>query len=293
MSVFFTDSNTELWYTEIEKLGIQYISMPYTLEGKEHGYDLGKTYDYKNFFSKIRKGILPLTSALNPQNYIEYFEPYLKLGEDILYVTFSKQLSATFDFLDQAIVVLKEKYPERTVRYVDTKSIAIGAGIIAYEAAVLHKRGATDDEVIAFVEDFRDNIATFFTVDDLMHLKRGGRISAVTAILGTTLGLKPILCVNDEGKLISVDKVSGRKKAIRYLASLVKTLGKNVADYPIGILHGDAEDEALALKSQIQELVGKEVRIWLQPIGPTVGTHCGPKTLALAFHAKQKTIKNN
>lgn len=292
MSVFFTDSNSELWHTEVEKLGIQFISMPYTLEGEEHGYDLGKTHDYKTFFSKIRKGILPLTSALNPQNYIEYFEPYLKLGEDILYVTFSRQLSATFDFLDQAIEVLKEKYPERTIRYVDTKNISLGAGIIAYEAAVLHKRGATDEEVIAFVEEFRENVATFFTVDDLMHLKRGARISTFNAILGTTLGIKPILCVNDEGKIVSIDKVSGRKKAIKYLATLVKMLGKNVADYPIGILHADAEDEALALKEKVQELVGKEVRIWVQPIGPTVGTHCGPKTLGIAFHAKQKTIKN-
>lgn len=292
MSVFFTDSNCELWYTEVEKLGIKYISMPYTLEGEEHGYDLGKTHNFKNFFSKIRKGLLPITSALNPQNYIEIFEPYLKLGEDILYITFSHQLSSTFDFLNQAIDVLKEKYPKRTIRCVDTKSISLGAGIIVYEAAVMHKRGATDDEIIAFVEEFRDNIATYFTVDNLMHLKRGGRISTMSAIIGTTLGIKPILCINYEGKIVSADKVTGRKKAIRYLANLIKTLGKNVADYPIGILHADAEEDALLLKSQIEQIVGKDARIWVQPVGPTVGTHCGPKTIGLAFHAKQTSIKN-
>lgn len=291
MSVFFIDSNSELWFTEAEKLGIKHISMPYTLDGVEHGYDLGKTHDHKKFFSKVRKGLIPITSALNPQNYIEIFEPYLMRGEDILYVTFSRELSSTFDFLDTAIEILKEKYPNQSIKYIDTKSISLGAGIIAYEAAVMHKRGATDDEIIDFIKSFRKNIATYFTVDDLMHLKRGGRISTMSAVIGSTLGIKPILCVNDEGKIISHDKVMGRKKALSYLANLVKVLGKNVADYPIGILHADAEDDALILKEKIQQIAGKDARIWLQPIGPTTGTHCGPKTIALAFHAKQRIQK--
>lgn len=290
MSVFFTDSNSELWYKEVEKLGIQYISMPYTLEGEEFFYDLGKTHDYKKFFSKIRKGIIPITSALAPQNYVEIFEPFLKQGEDIIYVAFSRQLSGTFDFLDQAIAMLKEKFPERTIRYVDTKSISLGAGVVAYEAAVLHKRGATDDEVIKFVEDFREDVAVYFVVDDLQHLKRGGRISAFSAVVGSALGIKPLLCINDEGRIISVDKIKGRKKVIQTLSNLLKTLGKNVADYPIGIMHGDCEEDATLLQEKIQEIVGKDATIWVQPIGPTVGTHCGPRTLGLVFHAKSRMI---
>ena len=288
MSVFFTDSNSELWHTEVEKLGIEYISMPYTLEDVESGYDLGKSHNFEKFYSKLRKGVMPSTSALNPQNYIEIFEPFLKAGEDILYVTFSRQMSATFDFMDQALEVLKEKYPERSIKYVDTKSISLGAGLIAYEAALLHKKGATDDEVIKFVEDIRDEFGVFFTVDDLMHLKRGGRLSAVSAVVGSVLGIKPMIGVNDEGKLQNFDKVAGRRKAIQYLANLVKTRGKNVADYPIGIIHADCEADALVLKEKVQEIVGQDARIWVQPVGPTVGTHCGPGTIGIAFHVKHR-----
>ncbi len=290
MSVFFTDSNSELSFKEVEKLGIEFISMPYTLEGVESGYDLGKNHDYKYFFNKIREGIIPITSALNPQNYIEIFEPFLKAGEDILYVTFSRQLSATFDFMDKAIAELKEKYPDRTIRYVDTKSISRGAGMIAYEAAVMHKRGATDDEIIAFVEKFRGNVATFFTVDDLMHLKRGGRISSVSAVVGTMLGIKPILCVNEEGRLVPYTKISGRKKAIMALVDIMKIHGKNVADYPINILHADCEADAILLKNKVLEVAGADANIIIQQVGPTVGTHCGPNTLGLVFHAKSRMI---
>jgi len=288
MSVFFTDSNCELWHTEVEKLGIKYISMPYTLEGVEHGYDLGKAHNFEKFYSKIRKGLMPSTSALNPQNYIEIFEPFLEAGEDILYVTFSHQMSATFDFMNQALEVLKEKYPERIIKVVDTKSISLGAGLIAYEAALLHKKGATDDEVIKFVEENRDEFGCYFTVDDLMHLKRGGRLSAVSAVVGSVLGIKPMICVNDEGKLENFDKVAGRRKAIQYLANIVKNLGKNVADYPIAIIHADCEADALILKEKVQEIAGKDARIWLQPIGPTVGTHCGPGTIGIALHVKHR-----
>lgn len=288
MSVFFTDSNSELWHTEVEKLGIEYISMPYTLEGVEHGYDLGKSHNFEKFYSKIRKGLMPSTSALNPQNYVEIFEPFLKAGEDIIYVTFSRQMSATFDFMDQAIEMLKEKYPERSIKYVDTKSISVGAGIIAYEAALLHKKGATDDEIIKFVEEFRNEVNCYFTVDDLMHLKKGGRLSAVSAVVGSVLGIKPMICVNDEGKLQNFDKVAGRRKAIQYLANLVKTVGKNVADYPIAVIHADCEEEAISLKEKIQEIAGKDAKIWLQPVGPTVGTHCGPGTIGVAFHVKHR-----
>lgn len=288
MSVFFTDSNSELWHTQVKKLGIQYISMPYTLEGVENGYDLGETHDYKKFYSKVRKGLIPITSALNPQNYLEIFEPYLKAGEDILYVTFSSRMSGTFEFMKQAIEVLKEKYPERSIKYVDTLSISLGAGIVAYEAAIMHKRGATDDEVIEFVKKFRDEVACCFVVDDLMHLKRGGRISTTSAVFGTILGVKPVLGVDNEGKLGIIDKVNGRKKSILALLDKVKSLGENLADYPIGILHADCEEDALFLKSKIEEIVGTDVQIWLQPIGPTVGTHCGPGTLGVAFHAKRR-----
>lgn len=288
MSVFFTDSNCELWWEKQEKLGIEYISMPYTLGDTEYYYDLGKEHNFKEFFDKVKGGEMPITSALSPQNYIDIFTPYLDNGQDILYVHFSSNLSGTFNFLEQAIKELKEKYPKQSIRHVDTLSITLGAGILVYEAAIMHKRGATDEEIIAFVEREREHYATYFTVDDLKHLVRGGRLSNTSAFFGGLLNIKPILRVSEEGKIEAVGKVSGRKKSILELASQLERLGQNVADHPIGILHADAESDALILKERIQEIVGNDAEIWVQPIGPTIGSHCGQGTLAVVFYAKNR-----
>ncbi len=286
MSVFFTDSNSELWYTVVDELGIKYISMPYAFGDQESGYDLGRTHDFKTFYSRIRAGEIPSTMALNPQNYIDIFEPILASGQDILYVTFSSGMSSTFQFMQQAIDELKQKYPERSIKYVDTLNISLGAGLIAYEAAKLHNQGASDDEVIEFVKKFRNKVDIYFTANDLMYLKRGGRISATSAIFGTALGIKPILSVSAGGKVVAVGKVVGRKKAIQTLLDKLITEGESVADYPIGILHADCEADAKYLESKVREIVGKDATIWVQPVGPTVGTHCGPDTLGLVFHKK-------
>ncbi len=287
MSVFFIDSNSELWYDKVEKLGIEYISMPYTIDDKEYYYDLGKNTNFKEFYDKIRQGSIPITSALNEQNYIDIFNPFLEQGNDIIYVTFSNQMSGTFAQLDKAIATLKTTYPDRSIKYVDTKNISLGAGILAYLAALEYKKGATDDEIIKFVEDNRDNFSEYFIVDDLMHLKRGGRISAVAATIGTLLGIKPVLKITEEGKIINCNKVNGRKKSLLELVNIFKEKGQNTADYPIGILHSDCLDDALFVKSKIEELIGKDAEIWLQDIGPTVGTHCGPGTVGIAFHGKK------
>ncbi len=288
MSVFFTDSNSELWYTVVDELGIKYISMPYMLDGKEYGYDLGKTYDADAFFSALRKGVKSSTMSLNPQQYIDIFEPVLKDGQDILYVTFSSGMSGTFEFMRQAIDTLKQKYPERTIRYVDTLNISMGAGLIAYEAAKLHNSGASDDEVIKFVEDFRNEVAVYFTANDLMYLKRGGRLSATTAIFGTVLGIKPVLSVSKQGKIVPVGKAMGRKKSLNYLLDRFKQEAENVADYPISILHADCEQDAKYLESNIRKIVGEDATIWVHPIGPTVSVHCGPDTVGIIFHKANK-----
>ncbi len=287
MSVFFTDSNCELWYTEIKKLGIEYISMPYTIDGVEHNYDLGETYNCKEFFDKVRSGSMPITSALNPQNYIDIFEPVLQANEDILYVHFSNKLSGTFNFMNQAIETLKQKYPKRTIRTVDTLSISMGGGLVAYEAGVMHKRGATDDEIIKFVEKFRHHVATYFVVDDLNHLKRGGRLSATSAVVGSMLGIKPMLKIEDDGKITNCDKIIGRKKSLIALANKLKELGENVNDYPVYVMHADCEADAQFVKEQVLKIY-PEARVIIQPVGPTIGTHCGPNTVGLIFHAKRR-----
>ncbi len=288
MSVLFTDSNCELWWDKTEKLGMKYISMPYTLDDQQYYYDLGKNHDDKMFYQALREGKMPITSALNPQNYVDIFTPYLQNGQDILYVHFSRKLSGTFDFLDQAIAQLKKTFPDQTIRYVDTKSISLGAGVLVYEAGIMHKRGCTDEEIIQYIENERDHISTYFTVDDLKHLVRGGRLGATSAFFGGILGIKPILKVSMDGKIEVDSKASGRKKSILQLVEYLKQNGSNVADYPIGIIHGDSEADAKILEEKVRAVVGQEAEIWVQPIGPTIGTHCGPGALGLIFHSKNK-----
>ena len=169
MSRFFCDSNCELWYDKIEKLGIDYISMPYTIGGEEYYYDLGKNTDNRAFFDRMRGGAVAKTSALNEADYIGYFEPVLKGGEDIIYVTFSHKMSGTFDSMNKAIEKLKADYPDRKITVVDSTHISMAAGLVVYFAALKHNEGASDEEVVKFVEEFRDRVKCYFTVAGL-HL---------------------------------------------------------------------------------------------------------------------------
>lgn len=289
MSIMFCDSNLELWYDKVEELKLKVISMPYVIDNKEEIFDLGKTTDFEAFYNKIKEGSMPLTQALNPQNYIDYFEPYLKAGEDILYVHFSNNLSGTFEFLNKAIEELKEKYPERTIKTVDTLSISIGSAALLYEAAKLHNSGATDDEVIKFVKANRNKYAAYFVVDDLNHLKRGGRLSSTKAFVGSLMNVKPILTVNSSGAIIPVDKATGKTKAMLALVEKLKEEGQNVLDHPIIIAHASAEVEANFILAKVKEYLGEEANVWVQPIGPTIGTHCGHGTFAISFRARKRT----
>ena len=288
MSVFFLDSNCELWYDKVEKLGIEYISMPYSIEGQQYDYDLGKNTNFKEFYAKIRQGIVPITSGLNSQNYIDTFTPFLEQGNDIIYVTFSNAMSGTFEQLKIAIATLKETFPDRKITYVDTKNISIGAELVVYEAALKYKEGASVDEIVDFVNSFRNESCVYFIVDDLMYLKAGGRLSLMSATFGTILGIKPIIGVNEDGVLTTVQKVNGRKKSILTLLDLLKQNGQNLADYPLIIAHADCLDDAEFLKNKIIDTFGEDLDLWIQDIGPTVGTHCGPGTIGIAFHSKNK-----
>ena len=169
----FCDSNCELWYKTVDELGLNVIKMPYTLGEKEYFYDMGRETDFAAFFKAMREGAVPKTSALNEYSYIEYFEPVLAAGEDVFYITFSHAMSATFNAMEQAISQLREKYPDRVIRTVDTKTISLGAGFIVYYAALKYREGATMDELEAYVNELVPHTATYFAVEDLTYLYRG------------------------------------------------------------------------------------------------------------------------
>ncbi len=285
MSKFFCDSNCELWFDKVESLGINYISMPYTVGDKEYYYDLGKNTDNRKFFEDMRKGAVPKTSALNMQDYLDYFEPVLKSGEDIIYVTFSHKMSATFESMAKAIQQLKQTYPERTVSVVDTKHISMAAGIVVYYAAKLHNEGASDADVVKFVESFRERVKCYFTVSNLIYLKRGGRLSSFKAFVGTLFDIKPIIS-NIDGKLENIEKSKGRKKSLKDITGYLEK-DKVDLSYPIVIMNADCDPDADYTIAAIREKY-PQADIWEQLVGPVIGSHCGPDTIGMIFVAAEK-----
>lgn len=285
MSKFFCDTNSELWFTKAEALGVSVIKMPYTLGSDMCFYDLGKETDCKGFFDAMRKGESAKTQALNMDEYIEYFEPVFANGEDIIYVSFSHAMSGTFNSMRLAIDALAEKYPERKITVIDTGSISCGAGRMVEEAAKLHNSGASDEEVVKFVEDFKKKVKIYFTVSDLKYLVRGGRLSPVAGAIGTLLNLKPIISVDKEGKLSSIAKVNGRKKSIHTLVEKL-AVDKFDTSYPIILMQADSEADAEIMSNAIKQKY-PDATVEVQMVGPVVGAHCGPDTLGIIFVCKE------
>ena len=287
MYQLFCDSNCELWHTTVKELGLNLIRMPYTLDDEEFFYDMGENTDFKAFFAKMRAGSMPKTSAINEYAYLEYFEPILARGEDIYYITFSHQMSATFNAMKSAIAQLKEKYPEREIRFKDSKLISLGSGFVTYYGALKYKEGATMDELDAYLDELIPHSAIYFVVNDLTYLYRGGRVSGVSKVVGNMLGIKPILHVNDEGKIINVEKAKGLKKALSSLLNYMKTNGDEVEKYKVFVLHADCEDDAKAFAESVKAQFG-DLDLEFQPVGPVIGAHCGPGTIGIVFHCKQR-----
>ena len=287
MYQLFCDSNCELWHTTVKELGLNVIRMPYLLDDEEHFYDMGENTDLKAFFDKMRAGSAPKTSALNEYAYTEYFEPILARGEDIYYITFSHEMSGTFQAMYNVIEQLKEKYPEREIRVKNSKSISLGCGLIVYYGAKKYLEGATMDELDAYLDELIPQTATYFVVNDLTYLYRGGRISGTSKVVGNLLGIKPILTVNSEGKILNIEKAKGMKKALSTMLEFMKQKASDLDKYKVFILQADCEEEALAFKQKIVETFG-ELDIVMQPVGPVIGSHCGPGTIGLIFHSKER-----
>ncbi len=288
MSVLICDADGELWFTRQEELGLDYISMPYSIDGNIYYYDLGKNTDLKKFYDDMRNGAAPTTMALNPAEYVDILEKYFSQGEDLLYVSFSHKMSGTFNQLQTALNELKDKYPERKCVVFDTNSISMGAGIQMEYAAMLRNDGATDDEILAKLAEFTHKVAMYFIVDDLVYLKRGGRLSAFAAFAGNLLGLKPILTTDAEGGLNAVEKITGKRKAIKAIAEKVANTLEQT-DMSVYIMDADCRADAELLAKLIVEK-RPDAKIVHQMIGPVIGSHCGPGTIGVIFVADKRPI---
>lgn len=285
MSIMFCDSNCELMYNKLQELNIKGIQMPYTLNGEMSYYDFGEKTDMNNFFNGIKSGVVAKTQALNSQDYINYFEPILKSGEDIIYVHFSSEMSGTFNYMNTAIEELKEKYPQRKITTCDTLSISMGAGLIVLNAAKMHNNGYSDEQIKEWVEQNRHNFSIVFALDDLNYLKQSGRLKASTAFFGSILGIKPICRVSLDGKIENFNKVSGRKKAILYLVDYIKNNAYINNENPLIILNADCENEADFLENELIKDLGN-INVIKQSVGPVIASHCGPNVIGVAFKNK-------
>ena len=236
----------------------------------------------KDMYNGLRIGEAASTAAANPEEWANEIEPALKNGEDALVLAFSSGLSTTYQSAVIASNDLAEQYPDRKIIVVDTLCASMGQGLLVWYACQKRDAGLSIEEVAQWCEDNKQNICQWFTVDDLMYLKRGGRISAATALIGTMLQIKPVLHVDEEGHLISVSKARGRKASILALAAKVGELGLEGKNDTIFISHGDCLEDAEYLAGLLKERYGVK-NVVISYVGGVIGSHSGPETLAIFF----------
>ena len=284
--VFMTDSDSDLPYHLKAEYDIPVVYMPYALNGKEYFDDLGQTLDHKSYFDAMRSGANPVTSALNEESYLEYFEPVLQSGKDLLFVAFSSKLSCTLQAAQAARKKLLEKYPDRKITIVDTLSISGPMTLLVLKSHEMYRAGKSMEEVADWLENNKLRSQAYFTVDDLKYLKRRGRMSGAAAAVGTMLDLKPIIIEASDGTLQAGEKIRGRKKALAYIVDAMMKAEPDPAESPILILNADAPEDAERVKASIeQKLPGASIMI--EHVGPVIGAHAGPGTVALCFIGKK------
>ncbi len=279
--VFMTDSDSDLPFHLKQEYDIPVVYMPYALDGKEYFDDLGQMLDHKSYYDMMRNGAAPVTSALNEASYIEYFEPVLK-EKDLLFVAFSSKLSCTLQAVYSAREKLLEQYPDRKFIVVDTLRISGPMTLLVLKAHEMYRAGKPIEEVAAWLEENKLRAQAYFIVDDLKYLKRGGRISATAATVGTMLDLKPIISEAPDGTLTANDKIRGRKKAIAFIVDKMLEFAPDPAESPIIVLNADSIEDAERTKALVeQKLPGANIMI--ENVGPVIGAHAGPGTIALCF----------
>ena len=261
---------------------VQVIPMGVTLGEKAYTYGPGGDITVEEFYAAQRDGKFATTSQINPTVYLEYFEACLQKGEDVLYLCLTSGVSGTFQTASLCAAELQEKYPEGKVICIDSLCASVGEGFLVREAARKQKEGLTLDELVQWVNDHRQKVCHWFTVDDLNFLKRGGRVSAATALVGTMLSIKPVMHTDNEGRLTMVGKARGRKASLKALLDAIERLAIEPEKQTMFICHADCEEEAKQVAAEIQRRFGTtDIRIHY--IGPVIGSHTGPNTMGLFF----------
>lgn len=284
--IVFTDSCCDLKPELLQQWGVHYANMTFTFDGESREYT-DADISNKEFYDRMRQGACAKTAAINASSFACAFAPILEEGKDILYVAFSSGLSTTVNSAHMAAEELKETYPDRKIVIVDTLAASAGGGLMVYMAVTRKNQGASLEENAEYLTSLIPQHCIWFTVDDLEYLKRGGRVSPLVAFAGGLLGIKPVLQMDDEGHLIKVSTARGRKKAIEALAQKYAELSYEQKDTPIFISHAQCEEEAKQLAQLLKQRHGAEVTL-ITEIGPVIGAHSGPGTIALFFIGKHR-----
>ena len=284
--VIYTDSACDIGAETLAQWGVKSLALRFHFTDDEKEFADG-AMPHKEFYDEMRAGRTAKTSAINMDEFKTAFEEELKAGRDVLYIGFSSGLSTTFNSGRLAAEELQEEYPDAAVVAVDTLAASAGFGLLVYLAVQEKKAGKSLQEVKQFIEDNRLNLCHFFTVDDLVYLKRGGRISAATALLGGMLGIKPVMHVDNEGHLVALTKVRGRKAALKALSDKVGELALEKDGGTVYISHGDCRADVAILEEMMAKDYGTKVDLVVN-VGTVIGAHSGPGTVALFFLGKER-----
>ncbi len=289
MYTLFTDSDTDLTLKEAREIGYKLISMPYSYNGKTiFPYEDYEEFDSKTYYDMLRAGTLPTTSAIGKEKYISYFEPEFAAGRDVLYVHFSRAMSMTFENMDEAVAELKARYPERKFYELDTKGITAQSLIIVYEIGDMYNAGKSPEEILEWAKTEIYNFSLYFFSEDLKFFHRSGRVSGLAAAMGTLIGVRPIITMNAEGKMVAIGKARGRKKAIETLLQYIEEKGDHIEDHRILIPNTGAPELAAEVEALVRERFGRDLNIVKVTTNPTAGAHCGPDGLGICFHSVKR-----
>ncbi len=289
MLKLFTDTDCDVTPELAEQYGYSLISMPYAIDGKTvYPYEDFDVFDVHGFYDQLRAGALPNTSAISREKYLEVFEPVFANGDDILYVHFSRAMTATFDAMDQAVAELLKRYPERKFYDIDTKGITIISLAIVLEVGDMVKAGKSVEEILDWAKTEVDKFAIYFFADDLKFFKHSGRVSGLAAMMGTLIGVRPIIYMNTEGKMVSIGSERGRQRTINRMLQYVEELGEDVRDHRVIVGHTDAPEIANEVAGMLKVRYGEDIDLMIVPVNPTTGGHCGPNGVGICFHAKHR-----
>lgn len=277
--IIMTDSTVDVPKEFLtEELGVPFIPLTYIMDGET--YEDMNGLSGKEFFDKIRAGSMPTTSQINPEQAREALLPYVEEGKDILFIGFSSGLSGSFNSVRIAMAELQEEYPDRKLIAVDSLCACMGEALLVYKAVCQKKAGKTMEEVAAWVEENKLHVCHNVTIDDLFHLHRGGRVSKTAAVVGSIVKIKPIIHMDNDGKLQVIGKERGRKKALHHIVDMAVEQSKGWENDIIMITHGDCEEDAQYVAKLVREEMGID-RIMIQCIGTVIGSHTGPGVVAV------------